>query len=55
LGLAEVGRKQQQDPLDLWFQNLPAGSVIPAFSIGYSVGMAKWLSTSRSLHGTLPN
>ena len=35
-----------EDPLDLWFRNLPAGSVTPAFSIGYSVGMAKSLSSS---------
>ena len=33
-----------EDPLDLWFHNLVPGSVVPAFSVGYSVGMAKSLS-----------
>ena len=39
-----------EDPLDLWFHNLPAGSEIPAFSIGYSVGMAKSLAAISILH-----
>lgn len=30
-----------EDPLDLWFHSLQANSVVPAFGIGYSVGMAK--------------
>ena len=34
-----------EDPLDLWFHNLTSGSVVPAFSVGYSVGMAKSMAT----------
>lgn len=34
-----------EDPLDLWFHSLSSGSVVPAFSVGYSVGMAKSQAT----------
>ena len=41
-----------EDPLDVWFHNLVAGSVVPAFSIGYSVGMAKSMAALAILYST---
>ena len=41
------------DPLDLLFNDLPKGGPIPAFSIGYSIGMTKGVALIAILYAVL--
>ena len=42
-----------EDPLDLWFHDLPKKDEIRPFSIGYSVGMGKASAAMSIIHGVL--
>ena len=42
-----------EDPLDLWFHQLPAGTLIAPFSIGYSVRFGKASAALSILHAII--